>query len=33
MVDYENDFENYLVAIISLVLLCFAAWRFYRSRR
>jgi hypothetical protein len=31
--DYENDFEKYLVAIISLVLLCFAAWRFYRSRR
>jgi hypothetical protein len=29
--DYENDFEKYLVVIISLVLLCFAAWRYYRS--
>jgi alkylated DNA repair dioxygenase AlkB len=28
--DYENDFEKYLVVIISLALLCFAAWRYYR---
>jgi len=31
--DYENDFEKYLVVIISFVLLWFAAWRFYRSCR
>ena len=31
--DYNNDFEKYLVVTISFVLLCFAAWRYYRSRR
>jgi hypothetical protein len=31
--DYENDFEKYLVVTVSVVLLCFAAWRYYRSRR
>jgi hypothetical protein len=31
--DFENDFEKFLVVIISLVLLCFAAWRFYRRDR
>jgi hypothetical protein len=31
--DYDNDFEKYLVVIISLVLLCVAVWRYYRSRR
>ncbi len=31
--DYENDYEKYLVATISFVVLCFAVWRFYRSRR
>jgi hypothetical protein len=29
---FENDFESYLVAIVSFVLLCFAAWRFFRRR-
>jgi hypothetical protein len=31
--DFGSDFEKYLVAIISFVLLCFAAWQFYRNRR
>jgi hypothetical protein len=31
--NFENDFEKYLVAIITLVLLCFAVWRFFRDRR
>ena len=26
---FENDFEKYLVAIVSLALLCFAACRFF----
>ena len=30
---YENDFEKYLVATIAFVLLCFAVWRFFRSRQ
>jgi hypothetical protein len=29
---FENDFASYLVAIVSFVLLCFAAWRFFRRR-
>jgi len=31
--DFNNDFEKLLVVVISLVLLCFAAWRFYRGGR
>ena len=31
--DYENDFEKYLVVIVSFELLCFAAWRFYKNGR
>ncbi|HEY6753962.1 MAG TPA: hypothetical protein VI077_04505 [Pseudolabrys sp.] len=31
--DFENDFEKYLVVIISLALLGFAAWRFFRGGR
>ena len=31
--DFDSDFEKYLVATISLVLLCLAAWQFYRNRR
>jgi len=29
----DNDFEKYLVAAISLVLLGFAIWRYFRNRR
>jgi hypothetical protein len=31
--DFDSDFEKYLVATISFVLLCLAAWQFYRNRR
>jgi len=31
--DFGSDFEKYLVATISFVLLCLAAWQFYRNRR
>ena len=31
--DFDSDIEKYLVATISLVLLCLAAWQFYRNRR
>src|SRR5262245_41684309 len=31
--DFDGDFEKYLVATISFVLLCLAAWQFYRNRR
>jgi hypothetical protein len=31
--DFDSDFEKYLVATISFVLLCFAVWQFYRKRR
>jgi hypothetical protein len=31
--DFDGDFEKYLVATISFVLLCLAAWQFYRGRR
>jgi hypothetical protein len=30
--DFGDGFEKYLVATVSFVLLCFAAWRFFRSR-
>jgi hypothetical protein len=30
--DYQNNFEKYLVAGITFAALCFAAWRYYRSR-
>jgi hypothetical protein len=30
---YENDFQTYLVAVISLALLGFAVWRHYRRGR
>jgi uncharacterized YccA/Bax inhibitor family protein len=29
---FENDFESYLVVIVSFILLCFAVWRFFRRR-
>lgn len=31
--DIGNDFEKYLVAAISIALLCFATWRFFRRGR
>jgi hypothetical protein len=31
--DFGNDFEKYLVVIISLVLLGFAVWRYVRGGR
>jgi hypothetical protein len=31
--DYENDFEKYFIVIISVVLLCFAVSRYFRSGR
>jgi hypothetical protein len=30
--NFGDGFEKYLVATITFVLLCFAAWRFFRSR-
>jgi hypothetical protein len=30
--DYDSDFEKYLVATVTLVVLCFAAWRYWRRR-
>ena len=29
---YNNDFEKYLVAAVTLVLLCFAVWRYFSRR-
>jgi hypothetical protein len=31
--DYDSDFEKYLVAAVTLALLCFAVWRYFRSGR
>jgi len=30
--DFDNDFEKYLVAAVSLAALVFAMWRFCRNR-
>jgi hypothetical protein len=31
--DYDSDFEKYFVATVSLAVLIFAVWRYWRSRR
>ena len=30
--DFDNDFEKYLVAAVSLAALVFAMWRYFRNR-
>ena len=30
--DFDNDFEKYLVAAVTLAALVFAMWRYFRNR-